>query len=112
MPSIPTVVLSPDVVQWASILISIALALAFREWATSILRGLKFWFNKDFHHGEKVYLNDEPAVIISKGIRQTIFQTKNEDEFLWRYIPNEKIANLKLEKVIFCDENMSDEKEK
>ena len=109
MPAIPQVVLSPDIVNWIGILLSIILALAFREWATSVIKGMKFWLNKDFNHGEKVYLNDEPAVIISKGIRSTIFQTKDGDEYLWRYVPNERIPTLKLEKVIFYDRNMDKE---
>lgn len=109
MPAIPQVVLSPDIVNWISILLSIILALAVREWATSIIKGLKFWLNRDFIHGEKVYLDNEPAVIISKGIRSTIFQTKDGDEYLWRYVPNEKISSLKLEKVIFYDGNMDKE---
>jgi len=102
----PTIPISPDVIQWIGILLSIVITLAVKEWATSFVRGLAFKYNSDFSAGQKVYLDGAASVIISIGMRTTIFQTKNGDEYRWRYVPNEKITGLKLEKVTFYDRNM------
>ena len=112
MPTIPTITLSPGMIQWISILLSIVVTLAIKEWATSLVKGLRFKYNSDFTHGQKVYLDDKQAVIISIGMRTTIFQTKTGDEYRWRYVPNEKISNLKLERVTFYDQNMTHNGEK
>lgn len=87
-------------------LISLVVTLSFKDYATKIAKGLAFQLNKDFQEGDKVILDGERALIVKVGMTQTVFGiTKHNGEFdgdyCWRYVPNERIPYLKLEKVIF-----------
>ena len=98
---------------WLTVLISIILALMIKDWTTSIAKGLKFKLNKDFNPGDIVLLDGEEAVIITIGVTKTVFEKVNDRGIVWRYVPNERLAYLKLEKVIRSDvhENGAMEKE-
>ena len=62
--------------------------------------------NKQFQEGDKVLIDGERALIVKIGIAQTVFGIqKSHGEFggdyVWRYVPNERIEFLKIEKIIF-----------
>jgi hypothetical protein len=103
---IPTEEFSNLVMPFMSALVALVFTLWFKDLATKIAKGLSFKMNKAFNAGDKVILDGENAVIISIGITHSIFATyKTEQgtgdvETLWRYVPNERIPYLKLEKVI------------
>ncbi len=83
-------------------LISLVVTLWFKDYATKIAKGLAFQMNKSFSEGDKVILDGETAVIVKIGLTETVFGiTKDNGDYHWRYVPNERIPLLKLEKVIF-----------
>jgi hypothetical protein len=88
---------------WLTVLISIILALLIKDWTTSLAKGLKFKMNSDFNPGDIVLLDGEEAVIITIGVTKTVFEKVNDRGIVWRYVPNERLAYLKLEKVIRSD---------
>ena len=88
---------------WIAVLVSIIMALLVKDWATSFAKGLKFKMNRDFNPGDVVLLDSEEAVIITIGITKTVFEKVNNRGIVWRYVPNERLAYLKLEKVIRSD---------
>ena len=46
---------------WASMLLSIIIALMIKDWATSFAKGLKFKMNREFNPGDVVLLDGEEA---------------------------------------------------
>jgi hypothetical protein len=62
--------------------------------------------NNQFQEGDHVLIDGERALIVKIGMTQSVFGvTKSNGEFdgdyVWRYVPNERIEFLKLEKIIF-----------
>ena len=88
---------------WLAALLSIIMALMIKDWATSFAKGLKFKINRDFNPGDIVLLDNEEAVIITIGITKTVFEKVNKRGLVWRYVPNERLAYLKLEKIVRTD---------
>ena len=88
---------------WIAVLISIISALLVKDWVTSFVKGLKFKLNSAFNPGDIVILDDQEAVIISIGITRTVFEKVDKRGIVWRYVPNERLTYLKLEKVIRKD---------
>lgn len=87
-------------------LMMLVITLWFKDFAGKIAKGLAFQMNKDFQEGDKVILDGEKALIVKVGLTQTVFGiTKTvgdlNGDYCWRYVPNERIPYLKLEKIIF-----------
>ena len=59
--------------------------------------------SKVFQPGDVVILDGEEAVIITIGVTKTVFEKVNNRGIVWRYVPNERLAYLKLEKVVRSD---------
>ncbi len=77
-----------------------------KDFATKLSKGIAFSMNKQFQEGDHVLIDGERALIVKIGVTQTVFGvTKSNGEFdgdyVWRYVPNERIDYLKLEKIIF-----------
>ena len=77
-----------------------------KDFATKMSKGIAFSMNKQFQEGDHVLIDGERARIVKIGLTQTVFGvTKSNGEFdgdyVWRYVPNERIDFLKLEKIIF-----------
>ena len=77
-----------------------------KDFATKMSKGIAFRFNRQFQEGDHVLLDGERALIVKIGFTQTVFGvTKSNGEFdgdyVWRYVPNERIDFLVLEKIIF-----------
>lgn len=85
---------------WIAILLSISAALILKEWLISFVKGLKFKLNREFNPGDVVLLDGEPAVIINIGMTKTVFERTHEGETIWRYVSNDRLDFLKLEKII------------
>ena len=88
---------------WIAALLSIIIALMIKDWASSFAKGLKFKMNREFNPGDIVLLDNEEAVIINIGLTKTVFEKVNDRGIVWRYVPNERLAYLKLEKVVRSD---------
>jgi len=87
-------------------LLMLVIALWFKDFATKM--------NKSFQEGDKVILDGERALIVKVGLTQTVFGiTKSkgewEGDYVWRYVPNERIPFLKLEKVVFDNTSIINE---
>ena len=85
---------------WIGILLSLMIAIWVKDFATTLAKGLKFKMNKSFNEGDRVILDGNEAIIVKIGISETVFGIYSDIGYTWRYVPNEKIVNLKLERVI------------
>ena len=74
--------------------------------------GLKFRMNGAFNEGDKVLLGGKDAIIVKIGLRDTVFGVYSDKGYTWRYVPNIKIPNLKLEKIINPELHLDTEEEK
>ena len=99
-------------VPWISILISIIVALWLKDFAQNFMIGLKFRMNGAFNEGDKVLLDGKDAIVVKIGLRDTVFGVYSDKGYTWRYVPNIKIPNLKLEKIINPELHLDTEEEK
>jgi len=97
---------------WIAVLISLIVAIWFKDFATGLAKGLKFKFDPAFNEGDEVLLDGELSMIVKIGARQTVFGVYSERGYTWRYVPNERIPYLKLEKVIKKDLHIDSDEEK
>ena len=97
---------------WIAILISLSAVFWFKDFAVNLMSGLKFKFNPAFNEGDEVLLDGELAMIVKIGARQTVFGVYSDRGYTWRYVPNERIPYLKLEKVIKKDLHVDTDEEK
>jgi hypothetical protein len=83
-----------------------------KDYATSLAKGLKFKMNPAFNEGDEVLLDGELSMIVKIGTRETVFGVYSERGYTWRYVPNERIPYLKLEKVINKELHLDTEEER
>tara|TARA_X000000950_G_scaffold108934_1_gene137333 strand:- start:15455 stop:15895 length:441 start_codon:yes stop_codon:yes gene_type:complete len=103
---------SSMILPWIAVLISLVVAIWFKDFATALAKGLRFKFDPAFNEGDEVLLDGELAMIVKIGARQTVFGVYSDRGYTWRYVPNERIPYLKLEKVIKKDLHVDTEEEK
>ena len=103
---IPTEDIHELITPFISAIVVLIFSLWFKDLATKIAKGIAFKFNSSFKEGDKVIIDGEQAVIVRIGMSYTVFaiyktdKTSSEVEVFWRYVSNERIAWLKIEKVI------------
>ena len=100
------------ILPWIGILISLVIAIWFKDFATGLAKGLKFKMDPAFNEGDEVLLDGELAMIVKIGAGQTVFGVYSDRGYTWRYVPNERIPVLKLEKVIKKDLHVDTDEEK
>ena len=88
------------ILPYIGVMISIVFFLWFKDFAIGISKGLKFKIDPHFQEGDEVWLENEPAVILKIGMTQTIFGIVNGRGYIWRFIDNERIFEMKLEKMV------------
>jgi len=88
------------ILPWLGILLSLMIAMWVKDFATALAKGLKFKMNPAFKEGMKVILDGKDAIIVKIGATETVFGIYSDRGYTWRYVPNEKISGLKLEKMI------------
>ena len=103
---------SSMILPWIAVLISLVVAIWFKDFAVGLAKGLRFKYDPAFNEGDEVLLDGELAMIVKIGARQTVFGVYSERGYTWRYVPNERIPYLKLEKVIKKDLHVDTEEEK
>jgi hypothetical protein len=96
--------LTEFILPWLGILLSLMIAMWVKDFATALAKGLKFKMNPAFKEGMKVILDGKDAIIVKIGATETVFGVYSDRGYTWRYVPNEKISGLKLEKVINPEE--------
>lgn len=89
-----------------SALLLLVITLWFKDFAGKIAKGLAFKMSGTFKEGDKVIIDGERGLIVKIGLTQTVFGIYKEkdgieEDYCWRYVPNERISLLKIEKVIF-----------
>ena len=100
----------------------VIIGFMIKDFATKLSKGIAFSMNKQFKEGDKVVLDGERALIVKIGMTQTVFGIEKDSgqfrgDYVWRYVPNEKIDTLKLEKVVLDHapinnrQNIADNKE-
>ena len=99
-------------VPWIAVLLSIMIAFWLKDFAQNFMVGLKFRMNTAFNEGDKVILDGHDAIIVKIGLRDTVFGVYTDRGYTWRYVPNVKIPNLKLEKIINSELHLDSEEEK
>ena len=97
---------------WIGFAITLILGLAIRDYATSLVKGLRFSFDKSFNQGDDVYIDSSRATIMSIGISKTVFAIVDERGLVLRHVPNAKIEHLKLERVVSEDVHVDTQEEK
>lgn len=97
---------------WIGILVSLVVAIWFKDFATGLAKGLRFKYDPAFNEGDECLLDGELAMIVKIGARQTVFGVYSDRGYTWRYVPNERIPFLKLEKVIKKDLHVDTDLEK
>jgi hypothetical protein len=107
-----TMDLNDFILPWIGVLISLVVAIWFKDFATGLAKGLKFKMNPAFNEGEEVLLDGELAMIVKIGVRETVFGLYTARGYTWRYVPNERIPMLKLEKVMKKDLHIDTDEEK
>jgi len=107
-----TVQLTNFLLPWIGILISAIIAIMFKDWATSLAKGLQFKWNPAFNEGDTIILDGQEGMIVKIGARETVFSVYSDSGLVWRYVPNERIAFLKLEKVMNPNLHLDTEEEK
>ena len=94
------------ILPYIGMVVIVVMGFMLRDFAMKWGKGIAFQWNKQFQEGDHVLIDGERALIVKIGMTQTVFGvTKSNGEFdgdyVWRYVPNERIDFLKLEKIIF-----------
>ena len=97
---------------FVSALMLLVITLWLKDFATKIAKGMAFKMNKSFNEGDTVILDGSDALIVKIGLSETVFGVYSEKGYTWRYVPNERIPMLKLEKVINKDLHLDTDEEK
>ena len=80
--------------------------MLIKDFLARLAAGVSFFFDQSFSVGDQVILDGERCVILSIGVRQTTFQIEEDGEIRWRFVPNDKIVEVRLEKVVDCKKTM------
>jgi len=94
------------ILPYIGMVVIVVFGFMLKDFATKWGKGIAFQMNNQFQEGDHVLIDGERALIVKIGMTQTVFGvTKSNGEFdgdyVWRYVPNERIEFLKLEKIIF-----------
>jgi len=92
--------LSPEAIMAINFTVGLVIALAVRDIVNNFVQGALFYFDSNFRPGHTVYIDGEKAVIINIGLRKTTFRLDNDRGTTWRFVQNDRIKTLKLEKVV------------
>jgi len=100
------------IVPWITILISVMAALWLKDFAANFLAGIAFRYTSPFQEGDHVIIDGDDAMIIKVGISQTVFGRYSDNGYTWRYIPNDQIHSVKIEKLVRQDLHLDTDIEK
>ena len=76
------------ILPWIAVLISLVVAIWFKDFAQSLAKGLRFKMNPAFNEGDEVILDGQPAMIVKIGARETVVGVVSDRGYTWRYVPN------------------------
>ena len=85
---------------WVGILLSVIIILLIKDIIFSLIKGIKFKLKPGFEPGDNCYIDGEHATIIRISMLETVFEIDNGRGKVWRYIPNDKLDSIVLERII------------
>ena len=88
------------ILPWLGIMLSVVVFMWFKDYALQISKGLKFKLDPHFQEGDQVWLEEAQAGIVKIGLSSTVFGIVNGRGYIWRFVPNESIFDMKLEKIV------------
>ena len=78
--------------------------LMFKDLASKIAKGMAFKYSGHFKEGDKVLIDNCQAIIVKIGLINTVIgMHKADGSYTWRYVPNERVNLLKIERTVFKD---------
>ena len=94
------------ILPYIGMVVIVVFGFMLKDFATKWGKGIAFQMNNQFQEGDHVLIDGERALIVKIGMTQTVFGvTKTQGElngdYVWRYVSNERIGFLKVEKIIF-----------
>jgi len=105
-PNVAAIEITEFILPYIGMVLIVVFGFMVKDFATKFSKGLAFSMNKQFQEGDHVLIDGERALIVKIGISQTVFGVTKvggelDGDYIWRYVPNERIDFLKLEKIIF-----------
>ena len=105
-PNIAALEMTEFLLPYIGMVMIVIIGFMIKDFATKMSKGIAFSMNSQFQEGDHVLLDGERALIVKIGLTQTVFgiqKTNGEfdGDYIWRYVPNERIDFLKLEKIVF-----------
>ena len=97
---------------WIAVFISLSAVFWFKDFAVNLMSGLKFKFNPAFNECDHIIIDNEDAIIVRIGYRETVFGVYSEKGYVWRFISNDRLKLHKLEKIINKDLHLDSDAEK
>ena len=85
---------------WIVVLLSLSVAFWFKDFTTNLIYGIKFKMNPSFNEGDAVVLNDEDDIIVKIGWGESVFGVYSKKGYTWRFVQNDRLHLLKLEKIV------------
>lgn len=92
--------------------VALIVSLWLKDTAGKVVKGLSFKFSGQFNEGDEVVLDGERALIVKIGFSQTVFgiyrtnANSTRINHYWRYVPNERIPYLHIEKIVSDNEDI------
>jgi hypothetical protein len=85
---------------WIGILGTVVIIFLVKDIIYSMIKGLKFKLRPGFEPGDNCYIDGEKATIIRTSMLETVFEIDNGRGKVWRYIPNDELDSIVLERII------------
>ena len=85
---------------WVAVLVSLIAAFWLKDFVANLVTGLKFKMSSAFNEGDSVVLDGQDAIVVKIGLRESVFGVYSYKGYTWRYVPNNRIPYLKLEKIV------------
>jgi len=87
-------------VPWIGLIGTIIFIFLVKDVIYSLIKGLKFKLRPGFESGDNCYIEGQEATIVKIGLLETIFEIDNGRGKVWRYVPNEILDSIVLERII------------
>ena len=83
-----------------AIFLNLGLGFFIKDLIANFVTGIRFKFDGSFNEGDKCIVDGDRAVLVKVGIYESVFSIINGRGHVWRFVPNERIKFLKIEKII------------
>lgn len=91
---------------YITMLIGLIISLSIKDIITNFIKGIGFKLNPLFKPGDTIFVDGEYSVVVKVGIRYSVFgSTKDNGDYVWRSVLNERVAHLKIEKIVIPKEH-------